>query len=336
MLKNLRSQLVAAKSITILGHHNADPDAICSMIAFKNLYASINPEGRVVFVCDDISKVAKQVMVTFDSSIEVITSIDHESDLFVLLDANSKYQLGPYLEQTFDFPEKTIVIDHHEENPDIGNIADFVMVQSDRFSTCEIIVNIFRALNVEISSKMANLLLTGMLYDTRRFYYADRDTINTALYLIDTGAEYATCIESLIIRPDRSERIARLKAAGRLRLNVIGDWIIATSKIGAYEASACRGIIDLGADVAIIGGKPAKRVVRLSSRSTSEFSKETGINLGTDVMEPLGGLIGGEGGGHANAAGANGCQNLDEALNRSVELIRERIEKQDRSNQVSQ
>ena len=336
MLKGLKSQLAAAKSITVLGHHNADPDAICSMIAFNNLYTSINPEGQVVFVCDDISRVAKQVMETFGSSIEVLTSIDHDSDLIVLLDANSKYQLGPDLEQMLDFPEKTIVIDHHEENPDIGNIADFVMVRSDRFSTCEIIVDLFRSLNIEISSKTANLLLTGMLYDTRRFYYADKDTINAALHLIDVGAEYATCIESLIIRPDRSERIARLKAAGRLRLNVIGDWILATSKIGAYEASACRGIIDLGADVAIIGGKPVKGVVRLSSRSTSEFSKETGINLGTDVMEPLGALIGGEGGGHANAAGANGHQNLDEALNRSVELIREIIEKQDRSNQVSQ
>ena len=88
-------------------------------------------------------------------------------------------------------------------------------------------------------------------------------------------------------------------------------------------------------DVAIIGGRPTKGIVRLSSRSTSEFSKETGINLGTDVMEPIGVLIGGEGGGHANAAGANGFQNLDEALNRSVELIREILETKDGSNQVS-
>jgi phosphoesterase RecJ-like protein len=334
-LKGLRSQLAAAKSIMILGHHNADPDAICSMIAFSYLYNSINPEGQVTFVCDDISKVSKKVMDTFDSSIEALTTIDHESDLFVLLDANSKYQLGPELEQLFDFPDRTIVIDHHEENPDVSNIADFVLVQSDRFSTCEILVDLFKRLKVKITPKTASLLLTGMLYDTRRFYYADRNTINTALHLIDAGANYSKCIESLIIRPDKSERIARLKAAGRLRVNIIDDWVIATSKIGAYEASACRGIIDLGADVAIIGGRPTKGIVRLSSRSTSEFSKETGINLGTDVMEPIGVLIGGEGGGHANAAGANGFQNLDEALNRSVELIREILETKDGSNQVS-
>jgi nanoRNase/pAp phosphatase (c-di-AMP/oligoRNAs hydrolase) len=47
------------------------------------------------------------------------------------------------------------------------------------------------------------------------------------------------------------------------------------------------------------------------------------VNLGTDVMEPLGELIGGVGGGHPNAAGANGDKNCDRALARSVELIRE-------------
>ncbi|MFW9932966.1 MAG: DHH family phosphoesterase, partial [Candidatus Thorarchaeota archaeon] len=126
--------------------------------------------------------------------------------------------------------------------------------------------------------------------------------------------------------PDRSERIARLKAASRLLVHTIGDWVIVTAKIGAYEASACRGLIDLGADVAIVGGKPAKDVVRISARSTNEFYQETGINLGTDIMEPLGELIDGKGGGHPNAAGANGTRNRKKALLQSVELIRKILE----------
>ena len=79
-------------------------------------------------------------------------------------------------------------------------------------------------------------------------------------------------------------------------------------------------------DVAIIGGRPGKEKVRLSSRSSREFSDKTNINLGTDVMEPLGPIINGKGGGHANAAGANGTKNLNEALDKAVELIRVAIE----------
>jgi len=43
-------------------------------------------------------------------------------------------------------------------------------------------------------------------------------------------------------------------------------------------------------------------------------------------MEPLGKIIHGKGGGHANAAGANGTKNLSEALDKAVELIRAAVE----------
>ena len=109
-------------------------------------------------------------------------------------------------------------------------------------------------------------------------------------------------------------------------IHLFVEWIIATSVINAFEASACRGLIDMGADAAIIGGRPTKNKVRLSSRSTREFYDETNINLGSDVMEPLGMLIDGKGGGHANAAGANGTKNLSEALDKAVELIKTALE----------
>ncbi len=332
---NLRALLESASSIVIIGHHNADPDAICSMIAFGELYQSLRPDGTVVYACDDISRVAVQVINTFHDPVEISSVMDQDADLYVLLDTNSKHQLGPALEESLVFPSKTLIVDHHEENPDVGLIAEHTIVESSRSSTCEILVGLFNELEITITSEIANLLLAGMLFDTRRFFYADRQTLKVALDLIDSGADYARCIESLIIRPDKSERIARLKAAGRLRLHDIGGWVIVISKIGAYEASSCRGLIEMGADVAIVGGRPSKDVVRLSSRSTSEFYRMTSVNLGTDVMEPLGELIDGEGGGHPNAAGANGKHNLEEALNRSVELIRKALEKQSTSTETS-
>ena len=85
-------------------------------------------------------------------------------------------------------------------------------------------------------------------------------------------------------------------------------------------------MIELGADVAIVGGRPKKNVVRFSSRSTREFHEKTGVSLGSDVMKPLGHLIEGEGGGHANAAGANGKTNFEKAMVHSIELIKRAIE----------
>jgi nanoRNase/pAp phosphatase (c-di-AMP/oligoRNAs hydrolase) len=187
-------------------------------------------------------------------------------------------------------------------------------------------VQIYSDLGITIDADTANLLLTGMIFDTRRFFYADSDTLSAAIKLIEAGADYEKCVRSLLIRPDRSERIARLKAAGRTKVHLVGDWVVAVSKINAFEASACRGLVELGADVAIVGGSPSNDIVRLSSRSTRDFFEKTGISLGSDIMEPIGQLIEGEGGGHANAAGANGKKNLEKAMERSVELIKGLVE----------
>jgi nanoRNase/pAp phosphatase (c-di-AMP/oligoRNAs hydrolase) len=52
-------------------------------------------------------------------------------------------------------------------------------------------------------------------------------------------------------------------------------------------------------------------------------------------MDPLGAIIDGEGGGHANAAGANGKKDLDKALTKSLEIIRGAIEGNTQLEEVS-
>jgi len=324
---SLEYLLKESKKPLILGHQNADPDAICSMIAFARLYKTLNPDGNIHLAADDISRLSNQVLQIFSPEIEVSKTADSSHDLFVLLDTNSRFQLGHSLKNIPNNPKKTIVIDHHERNPEIDLIAEHQLLHEEKSSTCEIMVKIYSDLGVQVDANTANLLLTGMIFDTRRFFFAGHETLSKAIELIDAGANYDKCVKSLLIKPDKSERIARLKAAGRVKVHTVGDWIVALSKVNAFEASACRGLIELGADVAIVGGNPSKDVVRLSSRSTREFYEKTGVSLGSDIMEPIGQIIEGEGGGHANAAGANGKTNLENALVTSVELIRRVVEK---------
>jgi phosphoesterase RecJ-like protein len=332
---SLEHLLKDSKNPLILGHQNADPDAICSMIAFARLYKTLNPDGAPQLAADDVSRLSNQVLKIFEPEMKVSRAPESDHDLLILLDTNSRFQLGNALQHIPENPSKTIVIDHHERNPEIDLIADHQILHEDKSSTCEIMVKVFSDLDVQIDTSTANLLLTGMIFDTRRFFYAGLETLSAAMKLIEAGADYEKCVKSLLIKPDRSERIARLKAAARVKVHLIGDWIIATSKINAFEASSCRGLIELGADVAIIGGSPSKDVVRFSSRSTREFFEKTRVSLGSDVMEPLGQLIEGEGGGHANAAGANGKANFENAMHRSVELIRMAVEGKNSSEEGS-
>ncbi len=323
---NLRKLLSNVQTPLILGHQNADPDAVCAMIAFARLYKTINPRGTPSLVADDISRLSNQILENFTPDVEILRTSKETHDFHVLIDTNSRFQLGPELQDVLTNPKKTLVIDHHELNPEIETIAKHQILDTEKSSTCEIMVDVYQDSEIEIDNNTANLLLTGMIFDTRRFFYANSITLSAAIKLINAGADYELCVRSLLIRPDRSERIARLKAASRVKVHLVGDWIVAISKINAFEASACRGLIELGADVALVGGSPKKNIVRLSSRSTRDFYENTGINLGTDVMESIGVIIDGEGGGHANAAGANGKKDLDKALSKSLEIIRGIIE----------
>ena len=45
---DVEALLSSAKSVLILGHHNADPDAVCSMIAFQRLISSLNPSVKII------------------------------------------------------------------------------------------------------------------------------------------------------------------------------------------------------------------------------------------------------------------------------------------------
>jgi nanoRNase/pAp phosphatase (c-di-AMP/oligoRNAs hydrolase) len=297
------------------------------MIAFKDLVLQINSNVETEMIADDLSRLSAQVLNRLAPDETIAESVTGDFDLFVLLDTNSRFQLGENLRSLPGSPEETIVIDHHEHNPEIESLSHYPLVRTDRFSTCEILVGLYGELGLSMRPDTANLLLAGLLFDTRRFFYSDKETLQTAISLLDQGADHDLCVRSLIVQPDRSERIARLTAAGRLRIHNIDDWVVVTSKVRAFEASACRGLIDMGADVAIVGGRPDKKQVRLSSRSNRRFSSSTGVSLGSDVMEPLGEIIEGKGGGHANAAGANGKRNLEEALAKAVDLIRDAVQR---------
>ncbi len=325
---NLRELLGEHDKILIMSHHNADPDAVCAMAAFQEFYRHINPNGHAVLVCDDVSRLSHKVLEDLAPATTILSTVNERYSFTVIVDTNSRPQLGRSLTNIEINPDEALVIDHHEYNAEVESFASHQIIDSKKSSACEIIVELFERYNVPITEMTANLLLTGMLFDTRRFIYCTIDTLQAVLRLMRAGADYSRCVRTLMIEPDRSEKIARLKAASRCKVHLIDRWIIVTSKINAFEASACRAFIDLGADVAIVGGMPAKDVVRLSARSTTQFSSTTGINLGTDIMEPLGETIGGVGGGHSNAAGANGVKNRDKALSAAVELIRKALEKQ--------
>ncbi len=118
--------------------------------------------------------------------------------------------------------------------------------------------------------------------------------------------------------------MARLKALQRLTISRADNWIIAASKVNSYQASVARILNYIGTHVAIVGGKNNDRYI-ISLRCKENFHKKTGIHLGKDIAIPIAERFNGSGGGHAMAAGINGIGDVDEIIEKCIDIIREKI-----------
>src|SRR5437660_10895380 len=113
----------------------------------------------------------------------------------------------------------------------------------------------------------ARALLAAIFVETKHFLLARESTFNVAAGLVKAGADPRRLSEILSTPMSRSERVARLKAAGRSQILLMGSWIIATSDLGSYQSSAARALLSLGAQVAFVGGD-SKEGLRVHRRAT--------------------------------------------------------------------
>jgi nanoRNase/pAp phosphatase (c-di-AMP/oligoRNAs hydrolase) len=194
----------------------------------------------------------------------------------------------------------------------------------DATSTAELVLRLFQASDITPSPNVATSLLTGIIFDTKRFLISDPSDFSFIMQLINADGDYRLALNLLQSKMDRPERLARLKTAQRLKIIEIKEWVLAISHVSAYGASASRSLLHLGADISLVYTEE-KGTARISSRSSTEFYKKTGVNLSEDIMIPISEMFHGNGGGHPTAAGANGIRNVKKAITKIVKILEEKI-----------
>jgi nanoRNase/pAp phosphatase (c-di-AMP/oligoRNAs hydrolase) len=313
-----------SRHVALLCHHNADPDAICSAYALSGLMKKRRPQITVeIGAAQGVSRLSKHILQYLPIKVETEPNIER-ADLIVFLDTNTIQQLNNLAEKVKASKAPIIVIDHHAAHPETEKIAKLCITDENASSTCEIIYNFYKQTNTKIEEKEAKALFIGIAFDTRHFVLANSTTLKIIAELVETGLNAQEALTMLSLPMDFSERVARLKACRRAKLFKIGEWIIALSHVSAYQASAARAIIDLGAHVAVVAGQKNENL-EISLRCAKEFYEKTGIHLGRDIAKPLGEFLNGMGGGHATAAGVNGVGELEVGLKRCLKLLKEKI-----------
>ena len=313
-----------ASFVLLLCHHNADPDAVCSAYAFQGLLTKVKPNVTVeIGTGQGISRLSKHILKRLPITVNLQPNVE-KADAIVLLDTNTTQQLGQLSERVAKTTAPIIVIDHHAAHPATERIAKLCITDEEASSTCEIVYNFYKQLNTKPDLNEAKALFLGITFDTRHFVLAKTSTFKTISELSDIGVNPQEELSSLALPMDFSERVARIKACRRAKLIKIENWIIALSHVSAYQASAARALVDLGAHLAAVAGQKNEKV-EISLRCTREFNQVTGIHLGRDIAKPLGEYLQGMGGGHATAAGVNGTGYIEKGLKRCLRLIKENL-----------
>jgi phosphoesterase RecJ-like protein len=314
----------SARRILFLCHQNADPDALCSAYVVAKVLNRIDPRLRIgIGAAGGASKISKRIIGEIPIRFDDLQHLD-KMDLFVLFDTNTVQQLGELGKRILGTKKPIAIIDHHAASPTMRGVAQLRIVDEKSRSTCELVYNLIEKDGIVLSKKEALCLFTGMAYDTRHFAIASAESFRVAAKLVDVGVDPEKVMKTLSMPLERSERIARLKAAQRIKIIDFKNWIVVFSRVSSHQASSARGLLSLGADVAVVGGE-SDSSIRASIRASGDFLDGTGIHIGRDLAQPLGESIGGAGGGHRGAAGINGGKNLERFFTECKRILAKKL-----------
>ncbi|RLI27312.1 MAG: hypothetical protein DRO52_00535 [Candidatus Hecatellales archaeon] len=322
-LRSFLAKLKPRRAI-IFCHHNADPDALFSARLLAKLLRRLRPGIRCeILAVEGPSALSKLLLEKVPVRLAESPSLE-KADLLVLADTSTVEQLGAWKLRVEASGKPLLLLDHHAIHPQTKRLASLLLVDSKACSACEVVYHLCKQAGVKISRRDALGLMFGIIHETRGLRYASPQTFQVLAELASLGVKPEEAFRALAEPPSRSEKIARIKAAGRAETYELGGWLVAVSHVSSFQASAARALLSLGYDLAIVGGE-VEGEVRVSLRSTPQFQEETGIHLGRDVAMKVGSLFGGMGGGHASSAGINCGGRLEEVLAECLKIVKEKL-----------
>lgn len=317
-LKDFFLEVERASSIVLISHDNMDPDAIGSIVGIIDLIKNVIPGSKTIGVHPpSISKLSRRLLDTWNIDLPFVTDLPASDFLPVLLDTqNVATTIKASAGEIEALQARCVIVDHHQPQ---GLTSRLSLITSDVQANCEIVIQFFQVLEKQPNSIAANALMAGIWFDSSSLRYARESTVRCVNFLLDTGVRIED-FKGMMNEPmDISERIARLKAGMRCTLTRAGNVIIATSEVSTFEASACRGLIGLGADIAMVLAE-SKGEARISARQTAECHKTYKINLAS-IMRSIAGTLNGTGGGHELAAAASGPGDGATSLKEAIKNI---------------
>ncbi|MEM2947909.1 MAG: DHHA1 domain-containing protein [Candidatus Anstonellales archaeon] len=291
--------------LVIATHENADMDALASAYVLKKYF----PNSQIAVpkkIAYDAENFAKKFHIKF----EWFEKLNPKNfDGLIAVDTSSKTLLPSEKWKVL------LIIDHHKGEPDFN--SEYKIIDENAGATSQIVAEILPTMDAETSFVLA----AGILSDTARFKRGDLRIFETFTKLLKQSKKtYDEVYELGEPEKPKDAKKAVLTALQRLEFLELGGYIVALSHVGTKESISAALLSEI-ADISFVASyKEDEKIVRISARARNHVK----VRL-NEVMKEVGTAIGGDGGGHEKAAGAQGKASEQEALKKCVEILRKHI-----------
>ncbi len=268
-----------ADRVLILLHNEPDPDALAAGLALRNVLRRTRTTA-IIGAIQGITRPENLRMADLlDIHVETVTP-----DEFAGFDRIATVDVQPH---SFGglLPRVDLVVDHHPEQQ--GYTAVFKDIRSDYGSTCTILTEHLRAIDVNISERTATAMLYAIKSDTLFFARQTNRVDLEAFSFLYPLADPALIrkMEGAEITLERLEHVTRALTTSQLRNRVFSAFLgeISREDFIPYTADFLLQVEDVKWTIVsgIVGGQLILSVRNLGySRNAGEFVKTNFGDIG--------------------------------------------------------
>lgn len=308
-VKELGELVHAAQTILVLQPEKPDTDSLTTSLALEQILGDQGKE--IVMYCQDG---VPNYLAYFAGADRVTDEFPSQFDLTIIVDTGGPQPLARTLEKYQGrMTKKPIAIIDHHANRELMPFELLEVIDAGCTSTCELILDISEQLKWPVNTEAANLLVPGILADTRNLAIAtvSAKTFTTMAKLIDLGANVYAAHEAYWASSKLSPELVQLKGRLLSRMELYEDGKIALIIVTPEELKQYAEIHD-PADLVIYDLQQATGVaVGVVIRNYGGQAKK--VKFSTRASMPVAAKACREfgGGGHDRAAG---CQTTDRSL----------------------
>ncbi|GMV23398.1 MAG: hypothetical protein AMXMBFR57_33470 [Acidimicrobiia bacterium] len=269
-----------ADKVLILLHNEPDPDALAAGLALRTVLKRKSTTA-IIGAMQGVTRPENLRMADLlDIHVETVTPADFASfDRIATVDVQPHYFPGL-------LPRVDLVIDHHPEQT--GYTTVFKDIRPEFGSTCTILTEHLRAVDVNISERTATAMLYAIKSDTLFFArHTNRSDLEAFTFLYPLAdAALIRKMEGAEITLERLEHVTRALSTSRLRNQVFSAFVGETSREDFIPYTADFMLQVEGVKWAIVsgivGGHLIVSVRNLGySRNAGEFVKSNFGDIGS-------------------------------------------------------